>query len=614
MEALNFTAWVAQQKVLQTSDIVPTDDMLVIGKKVSKNRSGKGYEEFAMRISDFLALAGGSSYAFVEDEGIALPQRTIMNFVGTGVTASDVGGKTTITISSGGHAIEDEGVALPNRPTMNFVGAGVAATDAGGKTVVTIAGAHIIEDEGVPLGTQRVSLNFTGNMVSVFDNGGKTEVNINLTILKKVIYVDGINGNNALAAANMYDQKYAFLTYAAAHAAAAQNDTIILLPGSSYTWNGGQIFRNGGAIEIMKGATLTWIWTPGAITGNTGDSFTIYGEGTFSMNNTIDATDPAGNKTFNIFVDTFNITAGNGICFARGFMKFNIDVNICNFSTATAAGFFTAEAPVLKFKCNTANWNTPVFPGFVFSALSSSTDESFFDIGVMNITQGGLFQVQNGTSQGYSIRVKGKINSSSSVPAAVGMITTSQSPAGTINSEADINCTGSAFPYYLLGNSRVSIQGTIKHTPPAQNGSAIHIDDSISQSEIIIRNANIFGNRLVGGAVWARRAGIVMIEESSVTNEASGVATAAAVKVGVDGGSSAGLVLSLMKGVVLLCDPATQNAGGSNSIYVDQPSGANLFQYMGPVITNAGANANVIEVIGAFSVVTFAGFSRMPKV
>jgi len=610
MDSINFTAWVAQQRILQASDIVAADDLLIIGKKISKNRSGRGYEEFVISVADFFSSVG-NGYTFVQDEGITLPQRTTMNFVGTGVTTSDIGGKTTITIAAGGHAIEDEGVALISRPIMNFVGAGVAVTDTGGKTLVTIAGAHIIEDEGVPLGTQRTSLNFTGNMVSVFDNAGKTEVNINLSIMRKVIYVDGINGNNALAAANLYDQKYAFLTYNAAHAAAAQNDTIILLPGSAYTWNGGQIFRNGGAIEIMKGATLTWIWTPGAITGNTGDSFTIYGEGTFSMNNTIDATDPAGNKTFNIFVDTFNITAGNGICFARGFMKFNIDVNVCNFNTVSAAGFFTAEAPILKFKCNKANWDTPSFPGFVFSALSASTDESTFDIEVMNITRGGLFQVQLGTSQNYKIRVKGKINSTSSAPAAVGVITTSQSPAGTINSEADIECTGSSFPYYITGGSRVSIQGTVKSNPPAQNQSAILVDNA--SAEVIVRNANVFGNRLAGGAIWAVR-GLVMIEESTVTNEASVSGTSYAVQVGPNGISSAGLIKTLLKSVVLLSDPVTGNAGTAPTIYVDQPSGNQVIQYLGTVTANGIESANVTEELGFYTFWQGVTVSRIPKV
>ncbi len=39
-----------------------------------------------------------------------------------------------------GHTIEDEGTPLTQRDTLNFVGAGVTVTDAGGKTVVTIPG------------------------------------------------------------------------------------------------------------------------------------------------------------------------------------------------------------------------------------------------------------------------------------------------------------------------------------------------------------------------------------------------------------------------------------------------------------------------------------------
>ena len=40
----------------------------------------------------------------------------------------------------GGHAIEDEGVPVATQATMNFVGAGVTVTDTGGKTQVSIPG------------------------------------------------------------------------------------------------------------------------------------------------------------------------------------------------------------------------------------------------------------------------------------------------------------------------------------------------------------------------------------------------------------------------------------------------------------------------------------------
>lgn len=42
--------------------------------------------------------------------------------------------------SGGGHVIENEGNPLAQRTNLNFVGAGVTAADLGGKTVVTIEG------------------------------------------------------------------------------------------------------------------------------------------------------------------------------------------------------------------------------------------------------------------------------------------------------------------------------------------------------------------------------------------------------------------------------------------------------------------------------------------
>lgn len=64
--------------------------------------------------------------------------------MGAGVTVTDAGGKTVVTIPGGGvgggHVIEDEGIALAQQTTLNFVGAGVTVTDDGTKTVVTIPG------------------------------------------------------------------------------------------------------------------------------------------------------------------------------------------------------------------------------------------------------------------------------------------------------------------------------------------------------------------------------------------------------------------------------------------------------------------------------------------
>jgi len=88
-------------------------------------------------------ISVGSGGHVIEDEGVSLPQRTNLNFVGSGVTVTDDVGndRTVVTIPTGGHVIEDEGSTLPQRAILNFVGSGVTVTDDGSDTVVTILGA-----------------------------------------------------------------------------------------------------------------------------------------------------------------------------------------------------------------------------------------------------------------------------------------------------------------------------------------------------------------------------------------------------------------------------------------------------------------------------------------
>jgi len=66
--------------------------------------------------------------------------------IGTGaiadgsITEADLNTALQSKVNAGGHGIEDEGSPLTDRPDLNFVGAGVTATDDGEKTVVTIPG------------------------------------------------------------------------------------------------------------------------------------------------------------------------------------------------------------------------------------------------------------------------------------------------------------------------------------------------------------------------------------------------------------------------------------------------------------------------------------------
>lgn len=96
-----------------------------------------------VRIDDGVAFSsltgGGGSGHTIEDEGIALTQRSTLNFVGAGVTVTDVGGKTQVSVPQGGHTISDEGTPLTQRAVLNFVGTGVTVTDGGTETTVTVS-------------------------------------------------------------------------------------------------------------------------------------------------------------------------------------------------------------------------------------------------------------------------------------------------------------------------------------------------------------------------------------------------------------------------------------------------------------------------------------------
>jgi hypothetical protein len=122
------------------------------------------------------------AYNTVQEEGVSLPQRSIIDFQGSGVTASDNGTKTIVTIPTpqAYNTIQEESVALPQRSIIDFQGGGVTASDNGTKTIVTIPTPQAyttVQDEGVSV-PQRSVLNFTGAGVNAFDNAGKTEVNV----------------------------------------------------------------------------------------------------------------------------------------------------------------------------------------------------------------------------------------------------------------------------------------------------------------------------------------------------------------------------------------------------------------------------------------------------
>lgn len=99
--------------------------------------------KFQDEVREYLETAPATVYnQTIQDEGTALTQRDVINFVGGGVSAADSGGKTVVTIAGGYSTVEDEGTPATQRTSLNFVGDMVAVTDSGGKTVATIDGKH----------------------------------------------------------------------------------------------------------------------------------------------------------------------------------------------------------------------------------------------------------------------------------------------------------------------------------------------------------------------------------------------------------------------------------------------------------------------------------------
>lgn len=94
-------------------------------------------EQYNNNFSTLDTVTGHPAHV-LQDEGVSLPARSKLNFLGTGITATDNVGNdatdVTISITGAGHQIKDEGgTTLTQRPIMNFTGGGVTCTDNAGQ-------------------------------------------------------------------------------------------------------------------------------------------------------------------------------------------------------------------------------------------------------------------------------------------------------------------------------------------------------------------------------------------------------------------------------------------------------------------------------------------------
>jgi len=95
-----------------------------------------------------IGTGAGSGYATIQDEGSALTQRTTVDFVGAGVTATDTGAKTQVNIPGGGGedieatlilGTDANGQILQNLAALDFTDGGLLTINASDEITVTNA-------------------------------------------------------------------------------------------------------------------------------------------------------------------------------------------------------------------------------------------------------------------------------------------------------------------------------------------------------------------------------------------------------------------------------------------------------------------------------------------
>ncbi len=122
---------VANTDAAETVSIQSAADAGEGAEIVVKDTSAGGAGTNNITVTPESGTIDGSASATIASDGGGMFLRS------DGIQWLNIGGGGGLS----GHAIEDEGTPLTQRSTINFVGTGVAATDAGGKTVVTVTAA-----------------------------------------------------------------------------------------------------------------------------------------------------------------------------------------------------------------------------------------------------------------------------------------------------------------------------------------------------------------------------------------------------------------------------------------------------------------------------------------
>jgi hypothetical protein len=95
---------------------------------------------------------GGDGSLEIQDEGLFVGDRPILNFIGINVVAADdpPNNRVNVTITGDPLEVQDEGVLVGSRPILNFIGPGVTAADNPGQNRVDVTVLAAIVTGAVP--------------------------------------------------------------------------------------------------------------------------------------------------------------------------------------------------------------------------------------------------------------------------------------------------------------------------------------------------------------------------------------------------------------------------------------------------------------------------------
>jgi hypothetical protein len=135
------------------------------------------------QMADAINFAISTKNIAVQEEGGTITAAaTSLNFVGSGVTATNVGGAVTVTVATPSSlTVKDEGVNITTAATsIDFVGVGVTSTNVAGAVTVTLQNppSLTVMDESAIINVNPTAINFVGAGVTTTNVAGISTVTI----------------------------------------------------------------------------------------------------------------------------------------------------------------------------------------------------------------------------------------------------------------------------------------------------------------------------------------------------------------------------------------------------------------------------------------------------